>query len=186
MGRGYLKQKNKLKKQNLIQAVKYIEQLEKENQALKNDPNSVVGQFISQYREMYAQNSRLSLLAAVLLKLQGGKVPITVEEMDSFKGNRINISWDLPEGVEKQEDAKHFIFSYDLVPESPAPQAQEAAVPAEPLTCTDPTCTLPKDLQHTHTTVPVQPTENPTEVSESLPAATTPITEVVESVERTM
>ena len=38
MGRGLIKQKNSLKKQNLAQLVRYAEQLEKENQQLKTDP----------------------------------------------------------------------------------------------------------------------------------------------------
>lgn len=117
MGRGFAKRKNAMKKQYLSQAVKYIEQLEKENQALKSDPGSVIGQFIGQYREMYSQNSRLSVLAAALLKKNGDKVELTKEEMESFQGNRINIKWELPEGETSHEDAKSYVFTYELVPE---------------------------------------------------------------------
>lgn len=156
MGHGRIKQKNYFKKQYLNQAVKYIEQLEKENKALKEDPNTVIGQFIGQFRELYGQNSRLSVLAASLIKKltdMGCQVRCTKEELEQFKGQRINIKWELPEGVEKPEDAAEFIFSYELQPE---PEAQPVQVQAteQPGVCTDPDCTLPKDLAHTHTAAP--------------------------------
>lgn len=124
MGRGFAKRKNALKKQYLSQAVKYIEQLEKENQALKNDPNSVIGQFIGQFQELYGQNSRLSVLAAALIKKLGDSVELTKEEMEAFQNNRINIKWELPEGVEKHEDAKSYIFTYELAPAPAAPNSE--------------------------------------------------------------
>lgn len=154
MGRN--KQNNYFKKQYLEQAVKYIEKLEKENKALKEDPNTIIGQFIGQYREIYGQNSRLSVLSASLIKKLtdlGTQVRLTKEEMEQFKGHRINIKWELPEGVEKPEDATEFIFTYELQAE---PEAQPVQVQAteQPGVCTDPDCTLPKELAHVHTAAP--------------------------------
>ena len=120
-GKGYLHQKNALKRQNLSQAVKYIEYLEGEVEAMQYDPGTVVGKFFNQYRELYGQNSRLSVLAACLLKKLGEKVQLTKEEMESFKGNRIKISWTLPDGVEKVEDASTYTFTYELQPETAGP-----------------------------------------------------------------
>jgi hypothetical protein len=122
---GYLRQKNAMKRQSLERAIPYIESLEKENEALRGDPNTYIGQFIGQFREMYSQNSRLSVLAAALIKRLNGKVTLTKEEMTAFENNRINIKWELPEGVEKIEDAAEYVFSYELQPvqQPGAPQA---------------------------------------------------------------
>ena len=119
MGRGLIKQKNSLKKQNLAQLVRYAEQLEKENQQLKTDPQGFVGQFIASYKEIYSQNGRLSVLGACLIKKLGDKVTLTKEEMEAFKDNKINIRWDLPEGVTDHETASEYIFSYELEDTNP-------------------------------------------------------------------
>jgi len=113
---GYLRQKNAMKRQSLKQAIQYIDQLEKDNEAMRFDPSTVIGQFFTQYRELYSQNSRLSVLCACLLKKSGDKVVLTKEEMESFKDQRINIKWELPEGVEKAEDAASFVFTYEVQP----------------------------------------------------------------------
>jgi hypothetical protein len=134
MGTGFKKQKNAMKKQFLATAVKEIERLEKDNHALKTDPNTVIGQFIGQFREVYGQNSRLSVLAACLLSKLGGTSAVSVEEMEAFKGHRINIKWDLPEGVEKHEDAKEYIFSFEAVKDQPQPTVTlEPVQPTEEL-----------------------------------------------------
>lgn len=125
---GYLRQKNAMKRQYLSQAVKYIEQLEKENEALRLDPNTEVGRFFTQFRELYAQNSRLSVLAAALIKKLGDRVELTKEEMEAYKENRINIKWELPEGTEKPEDAASFVFTYELQP-AQAPQPIDVVPP---------------------------------------------------------
>lgn len=122
MGRGLIKQRNKIKKEHMAPLLKYAEELEKENYALKNDPGSVVEQFLGQFRELYAQNSRLSVLCAALISKSGDSVRMTKEEMEAFKGNRINIRWELPEGAEKAEDAAEYIFTFDLQPEAAQPQ----------------------------------------------------------------
>jgi len=160
MGRGYVKQKNAMKKQYMEPLRKYCEQLEKENAALKGDPNTVIGQFIGQYREVYSQNSRLSVLCATLIKKLGEKVVVAKEEMESFQQKRINIKWEVPEGF-TVETATEYTFSYEL---QDAPQAQSQVQAPEPVECTDPNCTLPKDLKHSHTAQPVAPTEDPTVV----------------------
>jgi hypothetical protein len=108
-----VRQNNMLKKQMLSSCKKYAEQLEKENYELKNDPNTIIGQFIGQFRELYGQNQRLSVLGASLIKKIGDKVVLSREEMESFKQKRINIKWEVPDG-ETVETAKEFVFSYEL------------------------------------------------------------------------
>ena len=105
--------KNMLKKSMLASCKKYAEQLERENYALKNDPTSVIGQFIAQFRELYSQNQRLSTLAAALIKKLNDSVVLTKEEMESYNGKRINIKWEIADG-ETIETAKEFTFTYEL------------------------------------------------------------------------
>ena len=157
MGHGRIKAKNKMKKAYLGQAVQYIERLEKENQALKGDPNTIIGQFIGQFKELHAQNSRLSVLSACLIKKLGDQVKLTKEEMEAFKGNRINIKWELPDGTDpvNPEQASEYIFSFDLVPENAPPQTIGTPTPEVIPDCTDPDCTLPRSLKHVHTAPPV-------------------------------
>jgi len=80
MGRGYIAKKNAMKKTYMEPLKKYAEQLEKENYALKNDPDSLIGEFIGQYRELQSQNSRLSVLCAALISksesISNGKFPM--------------------------------------------------------------------------------------------------------------
>ena len=129
MGRGLIKQKNKLKKEHMAPLLRYAEELEKENYALKNDPESLTAKWIGEFRELYSQNSRLSVLTASLIKKLGDSVRITKEEMAAFKGNRINIRWELPEGVTKPEDAAEYIFTFDLEPEpTKAPPISDVVV----------------------------------------------------------
>lgn len=147
MGRGYIKQKNQLKKQYLAPLRKYAEQLEEENKTLKNDPESVVGQFIGEYREVYAQNQRLSVLVATLIRKLSDKVTVTKDEMEAFQNKLINIKWEIADGA-SAETAKEYIFSYEL---KDAPPMGLPVQTTEDPECIDPNCTLPKDLQHTHT-----------------------------------
>jgi hypothetical protein len=166
MGKGYIKAKNKLKKEYMAPLRKYAEQLEKENHALKNDPNSVVGQFIGQYRELYGQNQRLSVLVATLIAKLGDQVKVAKEEMSAFENKLINIKWEIGDG-ETVETAKEFTFSYELKDAPPQGQpVQQTEDPAQMPECTDPNCTLPKDLKHTHTLDnPVVPVEETDEIS---------------------
>jgi hypothetical protein len=113
---GYLRQKNAMKRQTLTQAVKYIDQLEKDNEAMRFDPGTMIGKFFTQYRELSSQNSRLSVLCACLLKKSGDKVVLTKEETESFKDQRINIKWELPEGVTEAAEAASFVFTYAVQP----------------------------------------------------------------------
>jgi hypothetical protein len=154
-------QNNMLKKSMLASCKKYAEQLEQENYALKNDPNTVIGQFIGQFRELYGQNSRLSVLAASLIKKLGDSVVMTKEDMEQFQQKRINIKWEIADG-ETVETAKEFTFTYELQDAPPQGQpVQQTEQPGEVPECTDPDCSLPKDLKHTHTAAPV--TEEATE-----------------------
>jgi hypothetical protein len=160
MGRGRIKDKNKIKKQYLNQAVAYIERLEAENKALKEDPNTVIGQFIGQFRELYGQNSRLSVLAACLIKQVGESVVMTKAELEQFQNKRINIKWEIADG-ETVETAKEYTFTYELQ-EAP-PQGQPVQATQQPgevevdfPECTDPDCTLPKELKHRHDKAPIE------------------------------
>src|ERR1035437_11149355 len=140
MGHGRIKAKNNLKKEYMEPLRKYAEQLEKENASLKGDPNTVVGQFIGQFKELYSQNSRLSVLCACLIEKLSGKIILTKAEMEAFQQKRVNIKWEVPDGIDPK-DATEYVFSYELE-DVPAPQPQ---APAEPVLCTDPSCSLPKE-----------------------------------------
>lgn len=112
MGSGRSKQKKQITKMYLGPLRKYCEQLEQQLEAIKKDPNTTLGQVITQARELYTQNSRLSVLTAALLEAQGNKVLVKKSAMDIFENHRILIKWELPEGVEKAEDATEFVFMY--------------------------------------------------------------------------
>ena len=124
-----VRQNSMLKKAMLSSCKKYAEQLEAENHALKNDPNTVIGQFIGQFRELYGQNQRLSTLAAALIRKLDDKVVLTKEEMESFNQKRINIKWEVAEG-ETAETAKEFIFTYEL--QDAPPQGQPVQTTEQP------------------------------------------------------
>jgi hypothetical protein len=108
-----------MKMQFLGPLQKYAQALEKENEILKNDPETALGQVIPQLRDAIGQNKRLSVLAAALIKAAGGKVLINKDEMESFKDFSLSIKWELPEGVTTVEDAKEFVFSFDATPLKP-------------------------------------------------------------------
>src|SRR5271167_3521274 len=129
MGRGYIKQKNKLKMEFNSQLRKMVDELQKENEALKNDPQSVVGQFVGQFRELYGQNQRLSTLAASLIKKLGESVVLTKEELEQFNTKRINIKWEIADG-ETIETATQFTFSYEL--QDAPPQGQPVQATEQP------------------------------------------------------
>ena len=150
-GLNAVQQNNMLKKSMLVSCKKYAEQLEAENYALKHDPNTVVGQFIGQFRELYGQNNRLSTLAACLIKKLGDTVVMTKEEMEAFQQKRINIKWEIADG-ETVETAKEYTFTYELQDAPPQGQpVQQTEQPGEEIPeCTDPECQLPKDLKHRH------------------------------------
>ena len=119
MGTGMRKQRNKMKMQFLGPLQKYAQALEKENELLKNDPETVAGQVIPQLRDAIGQNKRLSVLAAALIKKAGGSVLMDKDEMEAFKDFSLSIKWELPEGVTSVADAKEFVFTYDAVPLKP-------------------------------------------------------------------
>jgi hypothetical protein len=171
MGRGFIKRKNQLKKQYMEPLRKYAEQLEKENHALKNDPNTIIGQFIGQYKELYSQNQRLSVLTATLIKKLGDSVVVTKEEMRQFENKLINIKWEIGDDL-TIETATEYTFSYELK-DAPAQgiPVQQTEDPGQMPECTDPNCSLPKDLKHRHTAdnpvVPVEETEEEAEEESS-------------------
>src|SRR5271154_3760974 len=137
-----VRQANSMKKQMLVSCKKYAEALEKENYELKNDPNTVIGAFIGQFRELYGQNQRLSTLGAALIKKLGDTVVMTREEMEQYKDKRINIKWEIADG-ETIETATAFTFSYDLQDAPPQGQPVQAteqpgvAIPADAFVVTE-------------------------------------------------
>jgi hypothetical protein len=165
MGRN--RDKNAVKKQFMGSLRKYAEQLEKENKTLKEDPQSMIGQFIGQFREIYSQNLRLSTLAACLIKQMGDEAILSKEEMELFNGKRINIKWEIADG-ETVETAKEYTFSYEL--QDAPPEGQPVQATEDPAECTDPNCTLPKDLKHSHDSQPSAVEGSQTEVVREEPA----------------
>lgn len=111
----------------------HIKKLELENERMKTDPNSVVGQLIPQMREAVSQNKRLSVLAAAIIEASGGSVKLTKEQLEAFETKVLTIKWELPEGVEKVEDASEFIFTYEAMTqeEAAAKQAQFKVTPVD-------------------------------------------------------
>ena len=129
MGRNS-KRNKAITKLYLPQLKKYCEQLEKQLEQIKTDPNTALGQVITQARELYTQNSRLSVLCAALIDKAGAKVSVKKTEMDKFENHRILIKWELPEGVEKPEEAEEFVFMYEATKnEQPQPQVQVGPAP---------------------------------------------------------
>jgi len=154
MGRNS-KRNKAITKMYLPRLKKYCEELEAQLESIKTDPNTTLGQVINQARELYTQNSRLSVLTAALLEAQGNKVTVAKAAMDKFENHRVLIKWELPEGVEKAEDAKEFVFKYEAIPNQAPMQPisvgpmEHASVPitqaaiegTAPLTVDDPAVT---------------------------------------------
>lgn len=177
MGRGILKQKKSLKRFYLSQMIKENERLNAELKAIKEDPTSVVGHFIGQFNEVIGQNQRLSALVCALLEQKGGKVVVTREEIEVFRGKRLRVNIENLEDGTKFEDAKEYTFTYKAITkeEEEAEKVAEAAAAAAQAApeCTDPNCTLPKDLKHTHPTpVPAEEAAPTTEAPVEAPVAT--------------
>jgi hypothetical protein len=169
MGRGILKKKKSLKMMYLGQVVKELSRVQAELKAIKEDPQSVVGNFIGQFNETINQNQRLSALACALITQDGGSAKVTREEIEVFRSKRLRIHIATPEdeGEVKFEDAKSYLFTFTATTkeEDEAAEAAAKAAAADPANipeCTDPDCTLPKDLKHKHPTpvpVPIPPGE---------------------------
>jgi hypothetical protein len=128
MGRNS-KHNKAITKMYLPQLKKYCEQLEAQLEQVKTDPNTALGQVINQARELYTQNSRLSVLCAALIDKLGEKVSVKKSAMDKFENHRILIKWELPEGVEKPEEAEEFVFMYEATKNEQQPQVQVGPAP---------------------------------------------------------
>jgi hypothetical protein len=115
MGRGILKQKKSLKRFYLSQMIKENERLNAELKAIKEDPTSVVGHFIGDFNEVIGQNQRLSALVCALLEQKGGKVVVTREEIEVFRGKRLRVNIENLEDGTKFEDAKEYTFTYKAI-----------------------------------------------------------------------
>lgn len=102
---------------------KYLANLEAENEQMKTDPNTTVGQLIPQMREAISQNKRLSVLAAALIEAQGGAVTLTKASLEAFESKVLNIKWTLPEGSDDPKTSESFIFTYE------AKTQEEAQIP---------------------------------------------------------
>lgn len=107
---------------------KYLSKLETENEQLKNDPNTIVGQLIPQMRDAINQNKRLSVLTAAILDSQGGSVSLPKAALESFENKLLNIKWAVPEGVEDVKDADTFIFTYEAKEQEPPPDAPSVTI----------------------------------------------------------
>lgn len=127
---GMKKYKATVKKQFLGSLRKYAQQLEAELKAVYESPDTIVGKLATAYQGMQGANQRLSALCACLIKTSGGKVKMTKEELESFKGMAINIKWELPEGVTKPDEADSFVFTYDAIPQAELDKQQQAAAEA--------------------------------------------------------
>ena len=127
---GIKKWKKTLKTQFRQSCEKYAKQLETELRAVYENPDTVIGKLSVAYNGVQAANQRLSALCACLIKAGGGKVTFSKEELEAFKGMAINIKWELPEGVEKPEEATSFVFSYDAVPQAELEKMQAAQAAA--------------------------------------------------------
>jgi hypothetical protein len=124
---GLKKYKATAKKQFMKSLRAYTEQLENELRQIHGDPATVIGRLSQGYQSALSASKRLSVLCAVLIKTLGGKVEVLKAELESFKGQAINVKWELPEGV-KPEDARSYLFYYETMPEGqPGQQGQEAA-----------------------------------------------------------
>lgn len=157
MGKGILKAKKKLRHQYNNALYADYQRVVAENEQMKSDPNGVIAPFLQRFNAVVLQNNRLSALAASLLDQLGGKAEVTKEKIEGFKGFKLLIKIETPEGIEKFEDADRYLFSYTT-------EKQEAntVMPQAPAECVDPNCELvKKGLKHTHTSVeaPVQEQE---------------------------
>jgi hypothetical protein len=106
------------------------------------------------------------VLVATLIKKLGESVVVTKEEMKAFENKLINIKWEIGDD-ETVETAKAYTFSYELkdAPQQGIP-VQQTEDPGQIPECTDPNCSLPKDLKHRHSTDnPVVPVEDVVEES---------------------
>lgn len=113
-------QNRALKLRYLDQAKQVVDQLQAENETLKNDPNTVIGQVIPQLRQAISQNKRLSVLCAALIQAQGGRVSVSKEELQGFETKVLNIKWEVPEGVENLEAAETVTFTYEALTQEEA------------------------------------------------------------------
>jgi hypothetical protein len=136
-------QNKALKLRYLDSAKQIVEQLQAENEKLKNDPDTVVGQIIPQLRDAISQNKKLSVLAAAIIEASGGSVTLTKASLESFESKVLSIKWAVPEGCEGIDKAEELIFSYEaLTPEEAAarrateqaPPPQITLAPADPPT----------------------------------------------------
>jgi hypothetical protein len=120
-------QNKSLKMRYLDSAQKFVKQLQDENEQLKTNPDTLIGQVIPQLREAIHQNKKLSVLAASLIQASGGSITVSKAVLESFESKVLNIKWAVPDGVESVDAATELIFRYEaLTPEEvSARQAQE-------------------------------------------------------------
>ena len=133
-------QNRALKLRYLDTAKKLVEQLQAENETLKNDPNTVVGQVIPQLRDAISQNKKLSVLAAAIIESNGGSVVVSKAALEAFESKVLSIKWTVPEGVESVDKAESLIFSFEALTQEEAAARQQqppqitVTTPAEPET----------------------------------------------------
>jgi hypothetical protein len=124
-------QNRALKLRYLDSAKQVVEQLQAENEKLKNDPDTVVGQVIPQLRTAISQNKKLSVLAAAIIEAAGGSIAVSKATLESFESKVLSIKWAVPEGVESVDAATELIFSYEALTQEEVDARQAAATPPQ-------------------------------------------------------
>jgi hypothetical protein len=119
-------QNKALKLRYLDSAKQMVEQLQAENEKLKNDPDTVVGQVIPQLRDAISQNKKLSVLTAAIIEASGGSVTLSKASLEAFESKVLSIKWAVPEGVEGIDKAEELIFSYEAMTQEEALARREA------------------------------------------------------------
>jgi hypothetical protein len=111
MGKGFLRERQKVRSAQFNAIVKDYNRLLVENEKLKTDPEGVVGQFLEKLNIVSTQNNKLSALVASLLKKAGGKVHVAKKDIDSFSNHRVIIK--VAGDADKEENVVNYEFTYE-------------------------------------------------------------------------
>jgi hypothetical protein len=137
MGKGFLKERNKVRSDQFNAMVREANRLEAENRELKTNPDGVVGKFLNKLNTLAMQNNKLSALSASLIKTAGGSVKVPRSLIEGFGGHRVVIK--VEGNAEKEEDTTEYLFTYEAekVEASETPVVVTDSTPIDaPLTVT--------------------------------------------------
>lgn len=125
-----------LKLRYIDSAKKLVNQLQDENERLKNDPETIVGQLIPQLQQAISQNKKLSVLTAAIIEKSGGNITVSKAALESFESKVLSIKWAMPEGVDSVDKAEELIFSYEALTQEEATerQTQQGTLPSPQIT----------------------------------------------------